>query len=52
MWKMENQPLSAEEATKFRNVATTVNYLSADRTDLQYAAKDVCRSMAAPTRGS
>jgi hypothetical protein len=38
--------------TEFRGMAATANYLGADRCDLQFAAKELCRSMAAPTEGS
>ena len=49
-WQIENdKPLPDNEFTKFRNLAARANYLAADRPDVQYAAKEVCRSMAAPT---
>ena len=38
--------------TEFRGMAATANYLGADRPDLQFAAKELCRSMAAPTEKS
>ena len=38
-----------KDITLFRGVAARCNYLSLDRPDLQYAAKDICREMSAPT---
>ena len=35
--------------TRFRALAARANYLSADRIDVLYAAKEVCRFMAKPT---
>ena len=41
-----------EEAmhTAFRATAARANYLAADRIDLQFAAKEVCRWMSRPTK--
>ena len=39
------------DATRFRSVAACVNYLSSDRPDLPFSAKEVCRMMARPTTG-
>ena len=39
------------EATRFRAVAARANYLAADRPDIQYAVKEICRKMAKPARG-
>ena len=44
--------LDASEAKRFRSLATTLNYMSSDRSDVQYAAKEVCKKMAKPTQGS
>jgi hypothetical protein len=38
-----------EESRKFRTPAARANYLALDRADIQYATKEVCRGMAAPT---
>ena len=35
--------------TKFRGHAARANYLAADRPDIQFSAKEICRDMAAPT---
>ena len=39
-------------ATKFRSVAARANHLALDRPDLQFAVKELCRSMSRPTEGS
>ena len=38
--------------TDFRGQAARANYLSADRVDLHFAVKEVCRFMSAPTETS
>ena len=43
--------LVGAEATRFRAVAARANYLSVDRPDIQYSAKEVCRRMAKPVEG-
>ncbi len=45
-------PLPAHLHTAFRGSAARANYLAADRPDCQFAAKEICRWMAAPTEGS
>ena len=47
-----NSPLSPKEATEFRALAARANYLAMDRPDVQFAVKEACRDMAAPTRAS
>ena len=42
-------PLPKPEAKAFRAAAARLNYLSLDRCDLTYAAKEVSRAMSAPT---
>ena len=42
-------PLDDLQHTKFRGTAARANYLSADRADVQFASKEVCRFMSAPT---
>ena len=44
-----DKPLSEAEHTRFRAISARANYLAADRPDLQYAAKEICRHMAKPT---
>ena len=43
-----SQPLDDKNASKFRSIAARANYLAADRTDLMYAVKEICRGMAKP----
>ena len=40
------------EDTKFRAIAARLNYMAADMPDIQYACKEVCRDMSAPTSRS
>ena len=44
-----DQPLEEKLHIPFRGSAARGNYLSADRIDIQFAAKEICRSMATPT---
>jgi hypothetical protein len=44
-----DQELSPERQRPYRGVAARSNYLSADRPDMQHAAKEVCRWMSTPT---
>ena len=44
----EEQPLPEREHTKFRGDAARANYLSPDRPDVTFSAKEVCRCMSAP----
>ena len=40
------------KASEYRGIAARFNYLAAERPDLQYATKEVCREMSAPSSGS
>jgi len=44
--------LDETDASKFRALAARANYLSADRPDIMYATKEICRAMAKPTQGA
>ena len=44
-------PLVGEKATEYRALAARANYLALDRADIQYMAKELCRSMSQPTVG-
>ena len=44
----EGELLGPEAATQFRGVVARLNYLSADRADLQYAVKEAAKIMATP----
>ena len=43
------QALGHSEHTRFRGLAARANYLAADRLDIIFAAKEVCRFMAHPS---
>ena len=46
---VKDEGLPAPGHTDFRGLAGRANYLSADRIDLQFSAKEICRFMSAPT---
>jgi len=48
--KEEAEELPEKEAREFRGMAATANYLGADRFDVQYPAKELCRTMSRPTK--
>ena len=41
-------PMPPEAATRYRRAAARLNYMSLDRMDLSFAAKEIARSMAKP----
>ena len=45
----EDKDLTYQRQRPHRGVAARSNYLSADRPDMQHAAKEVCRWMSTPT---
>ena len=45
-----DEELPAAETTAYRARAARANYLSADRPDIQFAAKESCRWMSKPTK--
>ena len=47
--EIDETPLNAEDATLYRSNAARGNYLSQDRSDIQFAVKETCRGMANPT---
>ena len=47
----EEQPMCSAEQTRFRGTAARINFLAADRPDLQYASKKTSRRMANPLNG-
>jgi len=50
---LETEPISDKKLIKeYRGMAATANYLAADRVDLVFAAKELCRDMSAPTGNS
>ena len=48
----EDGPLEERLHTAYRASAARANYLAMGRPDIQYAAKGICRWMAAPTEAS
>ena len=44
--------LAGKEVSVYRGLAATANYLSQDRFDVQFGAKELCRDMANPTTNS
>lgn len=50
--KENAKQLSAETASHYRALSAGANYLAADRTDIMYAVKEICRSMSSATVGS
>ena len=45
-----DEELSPADTTRYRAIAARANYLAADRPDLMYAVKELCRGMAKPTQ--
>ena len=48
----DTEMLDASGTKRFRSLAATLNDMSSNRSDVQYAAKEVCKKMANPTQGS
>ena len=44
-----DKKLPEEKVSEYRAITARLNYLAADRPDCQFAAKEACRWMAAPT---
>ena len=49
--KETGEELGKNEKTQFRGNAARLNYLSQDRSDIQFATKRICSGMAKPTEG-
>ena len=45
------QLLSDADATRYRALAARADDLAADRTDMMFSTKDICRHMSSPTVG-
>merc|ERR1711873_57450 len=43
--------MSPHESTEYRAIVARANYLAQDRSDIQYAVKELCRNMSCPPRG-
>ena len=48
---LDEQELRREAHHGFRSMGATLNYLGQDRSDIQYAVKEVCQGMAKPSEG-
>ncbi|MDA8583905.1 hypothetical protein N9L68_06710 [bacterium] len=42
--------MDPQETTKYRAIVARANYLAADRPDIMYSVKELCRGMAKPTK--
>ncbi len=53
LWKQEEEAVKLDngKSTEYRALAARANYLAADRMDIQYAVKEVCKAMSCPTVG-
>ena len=49
--QVDETPLDAQEAIQYGSMVARLNYLSQDRSDIQFAVKEVCRGMSKPTEG-
>ena len=47
----DEHPLSADLTSLYRTISARANYSAQDRSDIQYAVKELCRRMSAPTKG-
>ena len=50
-WLEDGEELCGQEASMFRAITARANYLSQDRSDIQFAVKEVSRAMSCPTAG-
>ena len=52
-WEEEQDKvaLTKEQHAEYRALVARANYLASDRVDIQYAVKELCRGMSAPTVG-
>ncbi len=52
-WKQQEEEveLDVAQSTEYRALAARANYLAVDRVDIQFAVKELCKSMAKPTVG-
>ena len=46
---LDGSPIPEDQHTNFRALGARCNYLAADRPDIQFSAKEICRWMANPT---
>ena len=48
----DDEPLPPHEHKKYQALVARANYLAQDRSDIQFAVKELARTMSSPTRGS
>ena len=48
----DEKELGPDKQRHFRSIAARCNYIAADRPDLMFAAKCICRQMAKPSAGA
>ena len=49
--ELDEMDLVADEHRRFRSEGATLNYLRQDRSDIQYAVKEICQGTSRPTDG-
>ena len=49
--ELDEKELEKEEHRRFRSEGATLNYLGQDRSDIQYAVKEICQGMSRPSEG-
>ena len=47
----DDAELWGEEVTSYQAITARANYLSQDRSDIQFAVKELCREASNPRRG-
>ena len=49
--ELDEKDLNTDDYRRFRSEGATLNYLGQDRSDIQYAVKEICQGMSRPTEG-
>ena len=49
--ELDEKDLDTDEHRRFRSEGVTLNYFGQDRSDIQYAVKEICQGMSRPTEG-
>ena len=47
--EQESEPMSLDDASKYRMIVARLNYLAADRPDIQFATKEASKYMSKPS---
>ncbi len=48
----DDEPMEAKDATRYRAIVARLNYMAADRADIQFAVKEAARHMSTPTKSN